>query len=390
MLRDTDKQIRVGVIGTGFIARGLFGVVRQLPDMCVSRVLTRRSIQSVTDVPDGVVLTNSIQELIDHSDVVVECSGHVLHAADVIRHVVLASLPVVTMNSEFHVTCGSYFVQRGYVTEAEGDQPGCTAALREDALAMGFSPLVFGNMKGYLNPDPTHEEMVYWAERQGIRVEQTISFTDGTKVQIEQAFVANGFGAGIARDGLLGTETDDFDATATDMAHESQRLGYPICDFLVARGQAPGVFVVGSHDEEHRAALRYMKMGDGPFYVLMRPFHLCALEIPKTIRRSVSGLPPLLNNSAQPTISVAAIAKRAIKKGASIDLGVGSFDVRGRAVRIADNLGHVPIGILYNATVTRDLERGQMLTLDDVDLPDSYARDITLGLLRAAAASTAA
>ena len=377
---------RVGVVGTGFIARGLYGVIRGLPDMTVSRALTRRSMQSCIDVPKDVKLTQSVQELIDHSDVVVEVSGDVLHAAEVIRDVLAAGLPVITMNSEFHVTCGSYFVDKGYLSEAEGDQPGCTAALREEALAMGFTPMVYGNMKGFLNPDPTHDEMVYWSERQGIRVEQTVSFTDGTKVQMEQAFVANGFGAGIAQDGLLAPVSDDFDAVAHELAEAADKLGFPICDFVVSRGQPPGVFVVASHDSQHQAPLRYMKMGDGPYYVLVRPFHLCAFEIPKTIRRATFGLPPLLNNSRAPTVSVAAIAKRAIKPGEKIDLGVGSFLVRGRAVRIADNVDHVPIGLLYNAVITRQVEPGQMLTLDDVELPESYARDITLGLLRAAAA----
>ena len=384
--KTASQMTRVGVIGTGFIARGLYGVIRGLPDMTVSKVLTRRPIDRCVDVPDDVELTHSVQELIDHSDVVVEVSGDVLHAAEVIRDVLTAGLPVVTMNSEFHVTCGSHFVDMGYLSEAEGDQPGCTAALREEALAMGFSPMVYGNMKGFLNPDPTHEEMVYWSERQGIRVEQTVSFTDGTKVQMEQAFVANGFGAGIAQDGLLAPVSDDFDTIAHELAEASERLGFPICDFVVSRGQPPGVFIVGSHGADHQDPLRYMKMGDGPYYVLVRPFHLCALEIPKTIRRTRLGLSPLLNNSTTPTISVAAVAKKGLKAGEKIDLGVGSFLVRGKAVRIADNSGHVPIGLLYNAVLNHAIEPGQMLTLDDVDLPDSYARDITLGLLREAAA----
>ena len=50
------------------------------------------------------------------------------------------------------------FVERGLLSEAEGDQPGCLAALAEDAVATGFQPLVYCNMKAFLNRDPNPEE----------------------------------------------------------------------------------------------------------------------------------------------------------------------------------------------------------------------------------------
>jgi predicted homoserine dehydrogenase-like protein len=67
---------------------------------------------------------------------------------------------VVTMNSEFHVTAGTYFIKNGhYVTEAEGDQPGCLARLKADIENMGFDPVAYVNLKGFLNPNPELEEM---------------------------------------------------------------------------------------------------------------------------------------------------------------------------------------------------------------------------------------
>ncbi|MCJ7523307.1 MAG: NAD(P)-dependent oxidoreductase, partial [Dehalococcoidia bacterium] len=53
--------------------------------------------------------------------------------------------------------------------------------------------------------------------------------------------------------------------------------------------------------------------------------------------------------------------------------GSGSFDVRGIAVRIADNPNHVPIGLLMNAVVNRRIEPGQQISFDDVELPESLA-----------------
>lgn len=379
----TDSHpIRVGVVGTGFIARRLVASLRLMDDLQISVALTRRALDSIRDMPSDVRLTQSTQELLDRSDVIVECSGDPIHAAEVIRDVLAAGFPVVTMDSEFHVTCGSHFVGKGYLTEAHGDQPGVQAQLHDELVGMGFEPLVYGSMKGFLNPNPSLKDMQYWSERQGFRVQQTTSFTDGTKVQIEQALVANAFGASIAKPGLLAIRNDSADDAVRALAEAAAEGGRPIADFTIVPGQAPGVFVIATIAESQRPVLAALKMGEGPFYTFVRPYHLCALEIPNTIRRAMQGNPPLLNNSAAPTIGVAAVAKRSLEAGERIESGIGSFQVRGKAVRFRDEPNHLPIGLLYGATVTRPMEPDQMLTLDDVDLPDSYARDITLALIR--------
>ena len=100
-----SRPIRVGVAGTGFIARRLFASLRMMDDLQVSVALTRRALDSIQDVPSDVRLSRSTQELLDSSDIVVECSGDPIHAAEVVRDTLAAGLPVVTMNSEFHVTC---------------------------------------------------------------------------------------------------------------------------------------------------------------------------------------------------------------------------------------------------------------------------------------------
>jgi len=190
---------KIGVVGTGFIARGFVLAVEDAEDFEVSKVLTRRNINNCREFPRGDLLTNSIDELIDHSDVIVESSGDAVHATEVIDRALQANLPVVTMDTEFHVTTGSYFVGKGIITEAGGDQPGCLAALHEDALEMGFKPLVYGNVKGFYNPKPTLEDMQFWSKKHGISLEITTAATDGTKLQCEQALVANGLKVGIVK-----------------------------------------------------------------------------------------------------------------------------------------------------------------------------------------------
>ena len=372
----TPQPPRIGLVGTGFIASGFARLIHNhAPDLSISAVLTRRPLEQAGDFPLTDKLTHSLQQLIDESDVVVECSGDVLHATDVVDQALRAGKPVVTMNSEFHVTTGSYFADKGLLTEAEGDQPGSIAALREEAIMMGFKPLVYGNMKGFLNHSPTPEEMAYWAGKQGISVAQTTSFTDGTKIQIEQALVANGFGATIAQQGMQGPKATDVTKAAIDLARGAAEHGQAIADYVLAPGNA-GVFVVGTHDKSEWKALNYLKLGDGPYYVLVRPFHLCQYEIIKTLRRVLNGGGVLLNNSSKPTISIVGIAKTELAAGTAIDRAIGGFQVRGEAAKIQDVPNHVPIGLIQHATVRRPIAPGQTITFDDVDLPDTLALKI--------------
>lgn len=387
-----DVTARIGIVGTGMIARSLMTLLtRHHPDLELSRVLTRRPVASVTGVPRPQALTSSVDDLIEHCDLIVECSGDAVHGTEIVEQALVAGRPVVTMNAELHVTTGSYLAGKGYLSEAEGDQPGSLAALHEEAVQMGFRPLVYGNMKGYLNLDPTPEDMNYWAQRQGLSVTQTTSFTDGTKVQIEQAFIANGTGSTILRNGLAGPRAENLTNAAFELAAEAEALGTPVADYVLASGwPANGVFVVGRHEEDLDGVLEYFKMGKGPYYMLTRPYHLCSLEVPKMIRRALAKQPPLLTNSLQPTIGVAAFAKRALGAGTAITTAIGGFQLRGEAVRMADVPKHVPIGLLQDAVLKRPLEPGQMITLDDVDLVDSRAVRIALQLVQDACTRAAA
>ncbi|MCX8101731.1 MAG: hypothetical protein N3D77_10895 [Geminicoccaceae bacterium] len=365
-----ERPTRIGIAGTGFVARHLALELAHRPDWRLVAVLTRRPRASVAGFPDG-TLVDSIDALIERAQVLVECTGDVFRATEVIDRALAAGRPVLTLDAEFHVTTGSFFVGRGYLSEGEGDQPGSTAALYEEAVSMGFAPLVLGNMKGFLNRDPSPEEMEYWAARQGISLPMVTAFTDGTKLQVEQCLVGNRFGADIAQEELLGPATDDLAEAARTLGEAAMARGRPITDYVLSRKLPHGVFLVAHHREEQREALRYLKMGDGPFYTLVRPHVLVHLELFKTLERWRRGAPPLLDNGACPHLSVAAVAKRRLESGSRIANGIGSFALRGMCVRIADRPDHLPIGLARDLVVRRRIEPGQVLTFDDVELLDS-------------------
>lgn len=373
LLKTQMTTSRIGIIGTGFISVGLCLLLRSFNDMAVSRVLTRRPMSNVGNI-DPSLLTHSLDDVLSNSDVIVECSGNIIHASNVVDEALKAGLPVITMGSEFHVTAGSYFCQQGYLTEAHGDQPGSLAALHEEALQMGFKPVVYGNIKGFLNHHPKEDEMAYWAKRNGISISQVTSFTDGTKLQIEQALIANGLGAGIVQRGMLGLCDVPLTDAGIMLGHEAKSLGTPISDYVLNKNLPAGIFVVAEHPDVQPDVLRYLKLGDGPYYTLLRPYHLCHLEIPQTIRRVMAGKPVLLNNSAEPHVNVVAIAKRDMPAGHFIETAIGGWDFRGEAATMAEFPDAPPIGLLTGARLRSSIVQGQILNLSDVDIPDSLAK----------------
>ncbi|MEK7526205.1 MAG: NAD(P)-dependent oxidoreductase [Patescibacteria group bacterium] len=318
-----EAEAKIGIVGTGFIARGLSYSLRNDESLEISRVLTRRKPEQVCDLAvNNCQITNSIQELVDTSDIVVECSGDPIYATKVLLAVMDAGIPVVTMDSELQVTTGSWLARKGLITEAEGDQPGSIAALHHEVLAMGFEPIVLGNIKGFLNHTPTEDEMKYWAGRSGISLEQVTSFTDGTKIQIEQTLVANGLGAEIAQRGLIGVECVDYQDGAKKLAENADSLGLKISDYVLSPKSPAGV---------------------------------------------------LLNNGENPHASVATVAKRRLFPGEVLKRGIGSFTVRGEAVKIADYPEHLPIGLVFDVVLKRYVEPGQIITFDDIEIPESQA-----------------
>lgn len=368
------KKYHIGISGTGFIASGLMLALKYHPELVVHRVLTRRPPEAVYAPVEKSLLTNSFDEFLQGCDLIVECSGDVLHGTKVAESALQAGLPVVTMNSELQITSGTALAKLGTLVEAEGDQPGSLAALYREVTDMGFRPIVLGNIKRFLNLNPTREDMEYWSKRQGISMDQVTAFTDGTKVQIEQAVVANGLGATIVCRNLSGIPCKDLEDGAQRLGEIADGLGQPVSDYVLSSNAPAGVFIVAKHDAEQVPYLEYLKLGKGPYYIILRPYHLCHLEIPRTILAVLRGDERVhFNNGPKPTIQVVAVAKRALAKDETIRRGLGGFEVRGEAVKVKNCPEGVPIGLLQEAVMIRPVAEGQIITFADVELPESRA-----------------
>src|SRR5690606_10695742 len=181
------------------------------------------------------LVTVDAEKLMESSDVIVVSTGDVIYTTYIVDLAFTYNLPVVTMDADTQVVTGSWLSQRGVLTEANGDQPGCLAALHQEVVQMGFKPLVYGNIKGFLNINPSLEDMVYWAQKQGYSLNSVTSFTDGTKLQIEQCLVANYFGLGIAKQGMIGLETSDFEKGAFALGQEAWDRQTVLSDYMISR-----------------------------------------------------------------------------------------------------------------------------------------------------------
>ncbi len=201
------------------------------------------------------------------------------------------------------------------------------------------------------------------------------SYTDGTKLQTEQVLVANGLGARLVRQGMIGGAMEDL-AGLDYLADAARALGAPISDYIV-HSKVKGVLILADNAVADLcpaySAFAKIRTREGRAYSLLKPYYLVHLEAARTLREVVAGRPPLITNSRRPVATIAAVAKRRLDKGLLIETGLGGFDLRGEAVEIAGLESAVPITLLDGARLTRRLEPGEIVTEADVELPETLA-----------------
>lgn len=395
------RPIRVGMIGAGFMGRGLANqIVNSVPGMQLVAVANRTlahaerayaeagvepvrvenagELDAAIEKGTPAVLEDAF-ELIKavHLDCVVDVTGAVEFGARVTVAAIDRGLPVVTMNAELDGTVGPLLAHRAreagvVLTGSDGDQPGVQANLLRFVKGLGVTPLVAGNIKGLQDEYRTPTTQKAFAERWGQDPYMVTSFADGTKISFEQAIVANAFGLTVPKRGMNGWDHEGHvdELTTRYEVDELRELG-GIVDYVVKAKPGPGVFVLGTHDDpKQRHYLELYKLGTGPLYSFYTPYHLCHFEVPNSVVRAVDFGDAALAPPAGPRVDVVATTKQDLRAGATVD-GLGGYDTYGvaeeSALVRAENL--LPMGVAEGCVLRRDVPKDTVLTYADVTLP---------------------
>ncbi|MGM0723615.1 MAG: NAD(P)H-dependent oxidoreductase [Actinomycetota bacterium] len=396
-----NRPIRVGLVGAGFMGRGLVNqIVNSTPGMDVVAIANRTvatAVRAYTEAglePVEVSTTAQVEAMVakgvpavlgdafallaaENIDVLVDVTGAVEFGARVTVAAIERGLPVVTMNAELDGTVGPLLAHRAraagvVLTGADGDQPGVQANLLRFVRGIGVTPLVAGNIKGLQDEYRTPTTQQAFAEKWGQDPYMVTSFADGTKVSFEQAIVANAFGFTVGQRGMYGRDHAGHvdELTAAYDVDELRELG-GLVDYVVGAKPGPGIYVLGTHDDpKQRHYLNLYKLGEGPLYSFYTPYHLCHFEVPNTIVRAVDFADAALSPPAGQRVDVVATAKQDLTAGHTVD-GLGGYDTYGVAesspVTRAERL--LPMGVAEGCTLVRDVAKDAVLTYDDVTLP---------------------
>ncbi len=397
------NPIKVGLIGAGFMARGLVHqIVNYVPGIEVAAISNRtlsrageayrfanEAIEPITAdgqasfnaavsagkpvITDDPFLLTRCGEL----DALVDLTGAVELGAHVTLDAIRNHKHMILMNAELDATVGpilkTYADSEGVIVSAsDGDQPGVQINLYRFVRGLGLIPRVMGNIKGlqdeYRNPTTQAGFAAQW----GQNVSMVTSFADGSKVSFEQAIVANACGLTVHKRGMLGQDHDGHvDELTTKYDIDELRALGGVVDYVVKAKPGPGVFCLAEHtDPKQRHYLNLFKLGEGPLYSFYTPYHLCHLEVPNTIVRVVDFDDPAGVPLGPPMVEVCAVAKRDLKAGETLD-DYGNYMTYGHAVSAAEMLegNYLPEGIVEGCTLKRDLPIDGVLTYDDVELP---------------------
>ena len=241
----------------------------------------------------------------------------------------------------------------------------------QEADTMGFDIIQAGNIKGFLDRYATPESIRHEAEIRNLSATQCCAYTDGTKLHIEMAVLANALGYLPPDGGMTGPRAQNVQE-ALDLFDFQSYGATPRIDYILGAEPGGGVYLVVKPKKqlpmEQAFYLSYYKLGDGPHYLLYRPYHLCHLETPKAILGAMRGQ-PILSTRAQ-TCDVYAYAKRDLPAGTTITHAIGSAEIYGLVEPVDDT--KIPIALLEDAsTLKAPLEKDQPLGSEHLDLPDS-------------------
>ena len=346
------------------------------------RIAVARSLAETNEalLEGKFVAANDYRSVTDATqvDVVIEATGSPEVSARAALRAIHQRKHLVEMSVELDVTAGSllkwYADRHGVVyTGAAGDEPAAIVELYDFATAMGMK--VVCAAKGKNNPldrSATPDAWAAEAQRRGLTPEMLVEFVDGSKTMIEMCAVANATGLVPDVRGMHGPKANKADFLSVFATKEQGGvLSKPgVVEFVIG-DLGPGVFVVVTTDRPRvKQNLVLRDMGKGPNYLLIRPYHLCSMEVPLTASLAVLRRHPTMQPLRNPVAEVIATAKADLAPGTKLER-IGGRTHYGLidTVEAARAERALPLGIAQNCVLKRAKAMGEVITYDDVELP---------------------
>ena len=400
------NPVRVAIVGAGYMGRGVaLQIVTAIRGMRLVAISNRTlseaqrayreagveavtSVQTVEELDAAITrgepaITAEALVLCQAAGIeaIIEVTGEIEFGAHVAMKAIENGKHVILMNAELDATIGPilkvYAERAGVViTNVDGDQPGVIMNLVRFIKAIGYRPVLAGNIKGLQDPYRTPDTQQGFAAKHHQKPKMVTAFADGTKISMEMAVVANATGFRTGKRGMYGPSCAKVQDALTCFPLD-QLLHGGFVDYILGAEPGPGIFVVGYNDHPVKQQyLSYLKMGEGPYYVFYTPYHLCHLEVPLTVARAVLFHDAAVTPIGPPVCEVLTMAKRDLNGGDVLD-GIGGFTCYGM-IENADGCrggNFLPMGLSDGCVMKQNVSRDQPLTYDDVIIPQGRLCD---------------
>jgi len=407
-LEAAGKPILASIVGAGQMGRGMVGQMMSMkgmrPAVVVDVVLDNaknaynhaglvenKDYAAAETIEEGnrllaegkfvVTTNNEIATKCGAIDCAVDATGVPEVGAKVAIDAINNKKHICMLNVETDVCIGHILYKlannAGVVyTGSAGDEPGAVMELYDFAKALGFDVKVIGKGKNNaIDYDCTPETVAEEAARKGSSPKMICAFKDGTKTMVEMTAMANATGYlpdVMGAHGAAGTIKELPDLLSLKSEGRGGILNnYGVVEYI--NGVAPGVFIIiGTDQPDISHELTYLSMGEGPNYVLYRPYHLCSLETPLSVAKACIDHMPTIVPRAGLVAETVTVAKIDLKAGDQLD-GIGGFTVRGSFIKAAEarEKKALPMGLVNKSTrMVRDVKKGELITYDDVALDE--------------------
>lgn len=391
-LEAENSHIKVAMVGAGSMAKAVaYQLCKYTPGMVLVAIANRHTakakavfedaglrdaeeVQTISELEKNVRLgvpciCNNPLLLTDakNIDVIIEVTGTVEFSAKVTMNALKRKKHVILINSALDATVGPilqvYAHRSGMVlTNTDGNAAATTMLLYRHVKSLGFEPVFCGNIHA--------GQSSYLSQ---ISVDTLKCF--------DQAMLANATGMQLPEMDVYSPFTFANRSSNSDIGvlGSDERINYPdVAARVGALDPCAGVFILAKTDDPiQQAYLSKYKLDGYPLYLFKLPFQMAHFEVANTVAKAVLFKDASISPINRPYVEVVAAASREINAGEILDGITGDYTSGVcRNAEDVQRMNFLPIGVAENCIIKRNVAKDQILTYDDVILPEGRLIDM--------------